>query len=140
MAVTSAAAASGTNTNTTVDRNKVGFGGLTSNDFMKMLIAQLQNQDPTAPVSNEELLNQLTTMRNLQSNIELGDAMKEITSNQQLTTAAGFIGKSIKGKRTDSGATVEGVVDKVYTKEGKAYLTVGSSEIPLSDVSEVTKA
>mgnify|MGYP000918992520 CR=1 FL=1 len=81
----------------TVDKDKVGVAGLTSDSFLKLLITQLQNQDPTAPMSNEELLNQLSQMRSLQSNIELSDMLKTQASNQQVTAGAAFLGKVVTG-------------------------------------------
>lgn len=118
---------------TVVDANSVGFGGLNSDDFMKLLITELQNQDPTEPVSNEQLLNQLSTMRNLQSNIELADTLKEITAGQQLTSAAAFIGKEVTATTAD-GVSVTGVVDRAFVHEGTTYLGIGEAAVPVSDV------
>jgi len=115
---------------------KTGFAALSSNDFLKMLIVQLQNQDPTAPMGNDELLRQLTSMQNLQSNLEMSDAMKSITTNQQLSTAASFIGKTVGGTSSNN-ELVQGVADKAYLKEGKAYVGIGDVEIPLSQVTKV---
>lgn len=119
-----------------VEPDKTGFNGLTADDFMKMLITQLQNQDPLEPMGNDEILNQISTMRGLQSNIELGDAMKAITSNQQLATAAGFIGRSVTG--TDStNQPVTGIASRALLRDGKAYVAVGEVEIPLANVTGV---
>lgn len=128
---------SGTNNDVpVVDPDKVGFNGLTSTDFMKLLITQLQNQDPTDPTSNEELLSQVSMMRNLQSNIELGDAVKAITTNQQLTTAANLIGREIEGVNNDDQA-VMGIADRAFMADGVAYLGVGSQAVKLSTVTSV---
>jgi flagellar basal-body rod modification protein FlgD len=122
-----------------VDADQVGFAGLTSESFLTLLITELQNQDPTEPIGNEELLNQLSMMRNLQSNIELGDTLKAITSDQQLSTAATFIGKSITGISTEQ-EEVAGIADRAFLKDGQVFVGVGDSEIPLSQVSVVTSA
>ena len=116
--------------------DQVGFAGLSSNDFMRLLITQLQNQDPTEPVGNDALLTQLSTMRNLQANIELAESLKAITSNQQLSTASNFIGKSIRGQ-TGSLQEVVGVVDRAFLRGGKAYVGVGDSDLPLTNVTDV---
>ena len=121
---------------TVVDKDKTGFNGLTSADFLKLLVTQLQNQDPTEPVGNEELLNQLSMMRNLQSNIEIGDAMKAVTTGQNLATAAGFIGKTVTGTDAD-GAAVSGKVEKAFLTGGTAYVRVGGTNLTLSQIAEV---
>lgn len=119
-----------------VDAGKTGFAGLTADDFMKLLITELQNQDPSEPISNADLLQQLSTMRNLSANIELSDAMKSITTNQQLSTAANFIGKSVTGVTTQN-ERVSGVVGKAFLRDGQAFVSIGDGELPLSSVSEV---
>jgi flagellar basal-body rod modification protein FlgD len=133
MEVTSAA---GSNNATIVDPNDTGFAGLTSESFMKLLITQLQNQDPTEPVGNDELLSQLSAMRNLESNIELGDSLKAITSNQQLSTAASFIGKAVTGK-TATGEEINGLVERAFLRDEGAFLGVNDQEIPMQNVISV---
>jgi len=119
-----------------VGSDQTGFAALSSESFLKLLITELQNQDPTEPVGNEELLNQLSMMRNLQSNIELGNALKAITDNQQLSTAANFIGKSITGVTADQ-QPVNGVADRAFLRDGQAFVGVGAVEVPLSQVSSI---
>ena len=78
-----------------VDSSKTGFNGLTSEDFVKILIAQLQNQDPTNPMDSDQLLSQISQMRGLQSSLELSASLKSLTLSQQLTSATSFLGKQV---------------------------------------------
>lgn len=121
-----------------VDAADTGFAGLTSESFLKLLITQLQNQDPTEPMGNEELLSQISSMRTLQSNIELSDAIKSLTSNQQLATAASFIGKTVSG--SFGGQLVEGTVDRAFLRDGTAFVAVGDAELPLDDITDIAAA
>lgn len=121
----------------TVDPDKQGFAGLTSQDFIKLLITQLQNQDPSNPLDSDQLLNQISQMRNLQAGIELQDTLTNLSNSQQLTSSTAFIGKKITGTGTDQ-STVTGVVSKVQLREGAAYLTVGNKEVKLADVASVS--
>jgi flagellar basal-body rod modification protein FlgD len=121
----------------TVDADKIGFGGLTSDTFMRLLITQLQNQDPLEPVGNEELLSQLSMMRNLQANIELGESLKAITTNQQLSTAATFIGREITGLDTGRNP-ISGVVERAFLRDGAAFVSVGGRDVSLNDVTSVS--
>lgn len=119
-----------------VESNDVGFGSLTADSFMKLLIAQLENQDPTEPVGNDELLSQLSMMRNLQSDIELSDALKALTTDQQLTTAASYIGKTVTGI-TESNLEVTGLVDRAFLEGGKAYVEIGSDKLSVDNITSV---
>lgn len=120
-----------------VERDQVGFAGLTSGDFMRLLIVQLQNQDPTEPVGNDDLLNQLAMMRNLQSNIELADALKSITSSQELSNASTYIGKTITGTNLNL-EQVTGVVDRAFIADGETFVGIGTNKIGLKQVESVS--
>ncbi len=120
-----------------VDSSKVGFSGLTSDDFLKMLITQLQYQDPTNPMDSDQLLNQISQMQSLQSNLSLSDSIKSLTLSQQLTSATSFLGKQVTG--TDgSNKKVSGTVSSVVVDSGTTYLSIGDSRMPLANVTNVT--
>ena len=124
---------------------------LTMTDFIKMMTAELQNQDPTNPMSNTEMLAQIGQMRQITSNDRLTggvDALTSgiatMTSNQTMTLAAGMIGKNVKGSymtdATDTKAAerveVSGTVDKVSIDKGVVKLHIGSATIDASSVTE----
>lgn len=119
-----------------VDKADTGFGSLDAESFLKMLIVELQNQDPTAPMGNEELLGQLSTMRGLQANLELEDAMKSLSANQQLSTAASYIGKKITGTTSNS-TEFTGLVDRAFIRDGKSYVGSGTTEVPTANITGV---
>lgn len=136
MDVNATTATTGSSSVKVVPNDKTGFNSLTSEDFMKLLIAQLQNQDPSEPVTNEELLGQISDMRSLQSNIEMGDALKAVTVNQRLSTAATFIGRTVTG--TDANQQdVTGVADRAFLRDGQAFVGVGTAELSLDSVTGV---
>jgi len=116
-----------------------GFAALTSQDFMTMLLAELKNQDPTQPVSNSDLLNQLSQMQSLQSNVELNSTLTSFASNQQIASGASFLGKVVTG--TDSNKKpVSGVADSVSMQNGTLTIGVGSSSIPIGNLTGVALA
>lgn len=126
----------GSSTPKTVSQDQVGMNGVTSDTFMKLLITQLKNQDPTQPVGNEELLQQLSNMRNLQANIELTGTLKSLGTNQQISSGAALIGKVVTGTNAQN-ASVYGLADHVSVTGGVAYVGWGETEIPLSSVTGV---
>ncbi|WP_237226826.1 flagellar hook assembly protein FlgD [Rubinisphaera sp. JC750] len=137
-----------------VDGNDTGFNALDPEAFLKLMIVQLQNQDPTEPTSNEELLNQISTMRSLQSSIELEDMIASLANSQTssasanfASSAAGLIGHSVTGTIPEStdeeGETipaeeVEGIVERAILRDGKAYVTIGDKELPVENIASVT--
>ncbi|MCA9040973.1 MAG: flagellar hook capping protein [Planctomycetaceae bacterium] len=148
MAVDSVNGASNTTNagNQFVDASQAGFNALTPEDFMLMLITQLQNQDPTQPTSNEELLSQLSMMQSLTSSRDLADTLETLNTTQlntlatqQLNNAASLIGKSVDGT-TQAGLPVNGVVDRAFINEGEVYLGIGETTLPMSLVSGINLA
>lgn len=119
-----------------VDKDKIGVAGLTSDSFLKLLIAQLQNQDPTQPVGNEEILSQLSQMRSLQSNVELGATLKSFAAGQQITTGSSFLGKTVTGTNAD-GHEITGVADRVFIENNETVLGIGNEKVKVSSVTEV---
>ncbi|MBI1345898.1 flagellar hook capping protein [bacterium] len=120
-----------------VPADEIGFAGLKSEDFLKILIAQLQNQDPSNPMDSDQLLNQISDMRSLQASIELEKSLDSLTLSQQLNSAAGFLGKYAEG--TQDEASISGLVSAVQVKDGSAYLMIGNQELALSNVSGVAE-
>jgi len=135
-AATTAANAAAANSSSTIPN---GFNNLTTADFMQMLIAELENQDPTQPMSNQDLLTQLSTMSQLQSTQDLDNALQANTNNQQLANASSFIGRAIQG--TDSNSNpVTGVVSEAVLQNGTAYVAVGNSLVPVANITAVGAA
>ena len=119
---------------------QTGFNALSANDFLKKMIVQLQNQDPLEPTGNEELLNQISQMRSLQSNVELGDVLKSVATQQQLSSAAALIGRTVSGTTQDAGGdqeTLTGVADRAFIRGGAAFVGIGSREIPLVNLTSI---
>ena len=134
-AATSSAAAAAANSN----KSGGGFNNLTTADFMQMLIAELQNQDPTQPMSNQDLLSQLSTMSQLQSTQDLDSALQANTNSQQLSVASSFIGKAVQG--TDSNNNpITGIASQAMLQNGTAYVAVGNTLVPLANITAVAPA
>jgi flagellar basal-body rod modification protein FlgD len=124
----------------TVPRESTGFNALSAEDFLEMMIVQLQNQDPLEPTGNEELLNQISQMRSLQSSIELSDALKSVTSQQKLSSAASLIGKTVAGTIRNSNGTetaLEGSVERAFIRGGEAFVGLANGELAVENIHSV---
>ncbi|CEP68902.1 Flagellar hook capping protein [Moorella glycerini] len=144
----SSVTATGSGTTTTVTTR-----GLGKDDFLKLLAAQLRNQDPLNPMSNTEFIAQmaqfsaLEQMHNLNESFnKFGDSLNdtlntlheelkaELQANVMLQTV-GLIGKEVAAVVDDQ--TLTGTVSKVsWTAEG-VMLLVGGQQVPLQAIAEV---
>ncbi|MET0339910.1 MAG: FlgD immunoglobulin-like domain containing protein [Polyangiales bacterium] len=80
---------------------KIGDQGLKNDDFMKLLFAQLQNQDPQSPVDTKELvtqLSQLTSVEKLTTMTTKIDELAQATNGMAANQSASLIGKKVEGK------------------------------------------
>ena len=70
---------------------------LKTEDFIKMMITQLQNQDPLEPAKNQELLAQMSQIGQLQSSTTLQESLQGMVLQNQIGSASTLIGKTVQG-------------------------------------------
>jgi flagellar basal-body rod modification protein FlgD len=105
-------------------------------DFLKLMISELQNQDPLNPMDNKDMLAQISQIRAIGSNDKLSSTLDTVLQGQNFTSATNMIGKTVKGI-DNTGLNVTGVVDRVTVADGINTLHVGSSELKLSNIAEI---
>jgi flagellar basal-body rod modification protein FlgD len=111
---------------------------LKAEDFIKMMITQLQNQDPTSPAKNEELLAQMSQISQLQTSTDLQSSLKSLVQQNNLSSAGSMIGKMVKGKDA-TGADLEGLVSSVRVEDGSLFLELDNGKhMSLSAVTNIT--
>lgn len=86
---------------------------LTNEDFLKLMITELQLQDPTSPMDSQRMLDTQMQMSSMNTNLKTIETMEALTktfSQSALSNAANVIGKSI-----EDGNIGENGVNKAYT-------------------------
>jgi len=87
-------------------------------DYMKLLITQLQNQDPLEPLSNNEMASQLAQFSQLQQLESMNSNFAEVLAITNRSYANSLIGKEITFLTRDIGTgdlvQKEGIVNEVY--------------------------
>jgi flagellar basal-body rod modification protein FlgD len=110
--------------------------GLSTDDFMKLFLAQLQNQDPTKPMDDQAMLSQLSQMTQVQTL----QAVQTALEGSQLAQSSALIGKTVTGMDVN-GTAVNGVVTSVtQSNDAGLVLQVGSQYIKPDSVVTVTAA
>jgi flagellar basal-body rod modification protein FlgD len=109
------------------------FQELDTQAFLRMMIAELQNQDPLNPMDNSKMLEQISQIRAITSNDALTNTVNALRMGQSMATAAGLIGKTVIGLDV-IGQEVVGVVDKVAFEDGKPFLFVGNTIVELDKI------
>jgi len=110
---------------------------LKTEDFIKMMITQLQNQDPLEPAKNQELLAQMSQIGQLQSATSLQESLKGMVLQNQIGSASSLIGKTVKGLDSTD-APVTGLVNSVKVSSDGVSLELDSGKsLLLSRVTEI---
>lgn len=121
----------------------VGLSGMRSDDFMTILIKQLQYQDPLKPMGNEEMLAQIANIRELEMNTRLSSRLEQLTDQQRFGSAAALMGKFVRGEISDDAGNVyalEGIVTGVrFNSNGEAILELDTGDVmPMAALTQVT--
>ncbi|MEE8459021.1 MAG: flagellar hook capping FlgD N-terminal domain-containing protein [Phycisphaerales bacterium] len=102
-----------------------GFSSLSSADFIRIMFTELANQDPFQPSDSSALLEQMNSIRSIESNIQLIDRLDTLVFENKLSSAATLIGKNVQGL-TDDGFRVDGIVSTVLRQGDEVSLQLES--------------
>ena len=110
--------------------------GLGQDQFLQLLLAQVQNQNPLEPVKDTEFIAQLAQFNSLSNLQQLNASFDQILKLQSLTSGADLIGKTV-AYSTTGGGSASGKVDQV-TADGKSvFLQVGTARVGLDQVTTI---
>ncbi len=99
------AALTSTQSSSSVKKSSDSFG-LDMTDFLKMIVAQFQNQDPENAADTSDMLNQMVQMSMIQ-------AIADITDAVSLSYSASLVGKEVTVGTFDSEGKLQEVVGTV---------------------------
>lgn len=119
--------------------------GNSNNDkdlFLKLLVAQMKNQDPFNAQDPTQYITQLAQFNMLEQSMELNENMQYLIGltngtlmNSAMGTASNLIGKNIEAyapadssQSSESSKVVSGKVESVHIKDGVVYMNVKDSE------------
>ncbi|MCK5708801.1 MAG: hypothetical protein KAI43_14225 [Candidatus Aureabacteria bacterium] len=97
-------------------------GDVNKQDFMLLLMAQLQNQDPSEPVSNSEFLAQLAQFNQMEAMSNMGENIEALVKTNNMARGGSLIGRVITGVDKFTGESVRGFVAKVSMLDDEVTL------------------
>jgi flagellar basal-body rod modification protein FlgD len=105
----SVSAVSGAAASPSTAASDVAKATLDYNAFLTLMLEQMKNQDPTAPVDHAQNLAQLASFSNVEQSIKLNSKLDLLLAQGQAADAAGLIGKTL----TSADGTVSGRITSV---------------------------
>ena len=124
-----------TPTSSQVDRTDQK-GSLGQDAFLKLLVAQMQNQDPTSPQDSGQMMSQLASFSQVSQLQQLTASSTALTLGQDFSSAVSMIGKNVTYTKAD-GTQASGVVSAVKSDPQGALLEIGSDSVHTGAIVQV---
>ncbi|MDC7224038.1 MAG: flagellar hook assembly protein FlgD [Spirochaetales bacterium] len=121
--------------NKTLNDGTVKSNELGKDDFLKILITQMQNQDPTKPMEDKEFIAQMAQFSSLEQMTNMNEAFKSLAGQLNSSSAMNFLGKTVQYAEGENSLT--GVVEAV-TGGDYPQLLVNGRYFDMNDVLQIS--
>lgn len=116
------------------------FAELESTDFVRILVEELSNQDPFEPNDSAAILEQLSSLRSIESDISLQGQLENLVLQNSIGQAGALIGREVEGLSLENDI-VRGTVTSVRVVDGETEVQLDTGEsLPLDRVTEIANA
>ena len=96
--------------------------------FLRLLVAQMKNQDPTSPMESTDYVAQLATFSQVEQSVQINNKLDNILQASTFAQAGDLIGREIESADGKISGTIESV--RLYTDGIMATLDNGQ-ELPI---------
>jgi flagellar basal-body rod modification protein FlgD len=106
-----------------------GVGGLTINDFLTLMTAQLQNQDPLNPTDSNQFLSQLSELSTVEGISQLNTSMSTLSNSMlssQALTSVSLVGQNVLAQGSSAAYT------SGQALSGAVQVPAGASSVSVS--------
>ena len=110
---------------------------LGQNEFLKLLVTQMRNQDPMQPVSDTEFIAQMAQFSSLEQTKTMSADITKLRQGNDFLQATNLLGKEVRLHLGDMEFT-KGIVTDLNVKDGEARIIVGNKTYTLDQVNSVT--
>lgn len=108
------------NANTNIGNSKLGY-----DEFLKLLTAEMQYQDPLEPTSNTDYVAQMATFSQLEATLSMKESLGKSSDNTIKSMANQLVGQEVVVEDDESKTGyADGIVDYVMYEDGEIYISV----------------
>lgn len=113
------------------------FNSITSEDFVRIMFSELTNQDPLAPNDTKAVLDQISSIRSIESDLKLSDKLESLVSQNELASAGTLIGKFVTGLNGEGQRVGDLVLSVSSTRDGAVLNLANGARLAMSRVEEI---
>ena len=110
---------------------------LGQNEFLKLLVTQMRNQDPMQPVSDTEFIAQMAQFSSLEQTKTMSADITKLRQGNDFLQATNLLGKEVRLHLGGMEFT-KGIVTDLNVKDGEARIIVGEKTYTLDQVNSVS--
>lgn len=111
------------------------LGGLDSQAFLKLLVAQMRYQNPMAPSDPTAMMQQTAQFTQIETLQQIAAAQNQLLGLSQVAIATDLVGSEVVAALPDG--EVRGIVTGMRFTDAGTVLVVGAEEVPLDLVVEI---
>jgi flagellar basal-body rod modification protein FlgD len=115
-------------------------GTLGKDDFLKLLVVQLENQDPTSPLDDKEFISQMAQFSSLEQMTQMNTTLSNLIINNKINLSYSLLGKYVEILDSRTGQVESGIVSEVSFGEGSPSISFNGLTYSVDDVTKVTIA
>ena len=126
---------------------RVASRDLDQQDFLKLMLEQLRNQNPLEPQDNSQFFSQMAQFDTLETMHEIATALKVLATTSELANATALVGRTVTAQvpgvpDPETGVpgeteVVRGIVDRVTFQLSGAVVHIGDRQVPSFLITEV---
>ena len=113
------------------------LGALTSGEFLRIIFTELTNQDPLEPNDTQATLEQLATIRTIESNTQMVSSLQQLVAQSELASASQLIGNLVSGITLDNRRVADLVISVSQTADGPVLNLFDGSRMFFRNVDEI---
>jgi len=111
---------------------------LGKDDFLKLLVTQLQNQDPTKPLEDKEFIAQMAQFSSLEQMTEINRTLSTMIASNKIELSYSLLGKEVEVIDSGSNQQKKGVVEEVMFEPGGPVIIFDGLSYSIDDVTKVS--
>jgi len=111
---------------------------LGKDDFLKLLVTQLQNQDPTRPLEDKEFIAQMAQFSSLEQMTEINRTLSSMITSNKIELSYSLLGKEVEVTDSETNEQNRGVVEEVMFEPGGPVIIFDGLSYSIDDVTRVS--
>ena len=120
-----------------MEATSVASSTVNKDEFLRLFVAQLQNQSPMDPLKGHEFIAQLAQFSSVEQLTNINSSFADTLKFQQLSGGSEFIGKNATFYNEATGNLDEGVIQGAMTDGETISVVINNQQIPISNVTGI---